>query len=121
MEQRWKFTEPSSELLAQIVDAAARPGLLPLQFGQLWCIGSDDDEDVICDDSNYTNEVDDDNEDNDADDNNADNGSNGVTPTMPVAGVSGEEDQRSGQRTALCHEGPEESYSERWERSQKWS
>lgn len=35
---------------------------------------------------------------------------------MLVAGVSGEEDQRSGQRTALCHEGPEESYSERWER-----
>lgn len=37
-----------------------------------------------------------------------------VTPMMLVAGVSGEEDQRSGQRTALCHEGPEESYSERW-------
>lgn len=36
---------------------------------------------------------------------------------MLVAGVSGAEDQRSGQRTALCHEGPEESYSERWERS----
>lgn len=32
---------------------------------------------------------------------------------MLIAGVSGEEDQRSGQRTALCHESPEESYSER--------
>lgn len=32
---------------------------------------------------------------------------------MLIAGVSGEEDQRSGQRTALCHEGPEKSYSER--------
>lgn len=39
-----------------------------------------------------------------------------VTPMMLVAGVSGEEDQRSGQRTALCHEGPEESYSERCKR-----
>lgn len=40
-----------------------------------------------------------------------------VTPMMLVAGVSGEEDQRSGQRTALCHEGPEESYSERWKQA----
>lgn len=39
-----------------------------------------------------------------------------VMAMMLVAGVSGEEDQRSGQRTALCHEGPEESYSERWKR-----
>ena len=30
-----------------------------------------------------------------------------------ISGVSGEEDQRTGQRTAICHEGPEESHSER--------
>lgn len=30
-----------------------------------------------------------------------------------ISGVSGEEDQRSGQRTAVCHEGPEESHTER--------
>lgn len=39
-----------------------------------------------------------------------------IMPMMWFAGVSGEEDQRSGQRTALCNEGPEESYSERWKR-----
>lgn len=38
-----------------------------------------------------------------------------LTPIMLVAGVSGEEDPRSGQRTAVCHEGPEKSYSERCE------
>lgn len=32
---------------------------------------------------------------------------------MMIPGVSGEEDQRSGQRTAVCHEGPEESHIER--------
>lgn len=32
---------------------------------------------------------------------------------MIIPGVSGEEDQRSGQRTAVCHEGPEESHTER--------
>lgn len=29
------------------------------------------------------------------------------------SGVSGEKDQRSGQRTAVCHEGPEEGHAER--------
>lgn len=29
------------------------------------------------------------------------------------SGVSGEKDQRSGQRAAVCHEGPEESHAER--------
>uniref|UniRef100_A0A7N8XR14 Ribosomal protein S6 kinase, polypeptide 2 n=1 Tax=Mastacembelus armatus TaxID=205130 RepID=A0A7N8XR14_9TELE len=28
-----------------------------------------------------------------------------------LSGVSGEKDQRSGQRTAVCHEGPEESHT----------
>lgn len=32
---------------------------------------------------------------------------------MMIPGVSGEEDQRSGQRAAVCHEGPEESHTER--------
>lgn len=32
---------------------------------------------------------------------------------MMLAGVPGEEDQRTGQRAALCHEGPEESNVER--------
>lgn len=36
-----------------------------------------------------------------------------MTVDVMTAGVSGEEDQGSGQRTAVRHEGPEESHSER--------
>lgn len=32
---------------------------------------------------------------------------------MMISGVPGEEDQRSRQRTAVCHEGPEEGHPER--------